>query len=164
MEQTQDLAALTDMGIKQVQSGIRSIDEVRDDLHLPPWDLPETSGPIVLTQMGPVPLGEAAMDTVAQMRQAITGAHDAAGAGKKPRRALPAGTSGQGRMNGPVTQRQARRGGALAPAHATGEGAPGHSGGKPGVMSRVSSKAVLAELEALGRHLVKGMPGGRVGA
>ena len=61
-------------------------------------------------------------------------------------------------MNGPVTQRQARRGGALAPAHATGEGAPGHSGGKPGVMDRTSPKAAAAELEALGRHLCKGMP------
>lgn len=159
MDQTQDLAALTDMGIKQVQSGIRSIDEVRDDLHLPPWGLPETSGPIVITQMGPLPLGEAASDTVSQIREAVTGAHDAAAGsagralpGKKPQKALPAGTSGQGRMNGPVTQRQARRGGALAPAHATGEGAPGHSGGSP------PRKAALAELEALHRHLNKGMP------
>ena len=156
MEQTQDVAALTDMGIKQVQSGVRSIDEVRDDLHLPPWGLPETSGPIVITQMGPLPLGQAASDTVSQLRQAITGAHDSARghqavSGPAPRKMLPAGTSGQGRMNGPVTQRQARRGGALAPAHATAEGAPGHSGGKP------VPKAVMAELEALGRHLRKGM-------
>ena len=154
MDETQDQAALTDMGIKQVQSGVRSIDEVRDDLHLPPWGLPETSGPIVVTQMGPIPLGEAAADTVSQLRQAVTGAHDAAAghqgasSGRKP---VPAGTSGTGRMNGPVTQRQARRGGALAPAHATGEGAPGHSGGKP------VPKAAMAELEALARHLGKGM-------
>ena len=157
MEQTQDAAALTDMGIKQVQSGVRSIDEVRDDLHLPPWGLPETSGPIVITQMGPLPLGQAASDTVSQLRQAITGAHDSAQghqsvSGSSPRKMLPAGTSGTGRMNGPVTQRQARRGGALAPAHATAEGAPGHSGGKP------APKAAAAELEALGRHLRKGMP------
>src|SRR5208282_6142923 len=104
--------ALTDMGIKQVQSGIRSIDEVRDDLHLPPWGLPKTSGPIVITQMGPLPLGEAASDTVSQIREAVTGAHDSARAqhavGEVGRKALPAGTSGRGRMNGPVTQRQAR--------------------------------------------------------
>ena len=162
MEETQDMAAVTDMGIKQVQSGVKSIDEVRGDLHLPPWGLPETSGPIVLTQMGPVPLGQAASDTESQIREAITGAHDSSRAHQAVeslgRKALPAGTSGQGRMNGPVTQRQARRGGALAPAHATGEGAPGHSGGKPGVMSRQSSKAAAAELEALGRHLGRGMP------
>jgi len=160
MEQTQDTAAITDMGIKQAQSAIKSIDEVRGDLHLPPWGLPETSGPVVFTQLGPVPLGQASSDTVSQQQEALTGAHEAArGQARQaitgntpPRRALPAGTSGQGRMNGPVTQRQARRGGALAPAHATAEGAPGHSGGKP------APKAAMAELEALGRHLRKGMP------
>ena len=57
MEQTQDLAALTDMGIKQVQSGVKTIDEFRDDLHMTRFNLPETQGPVVFTQMGPVPLG-----------------------------------------------------------------------------------------------------------
>lgn len=152
MEQTQDLAALTDMGIKQVQSGVKTIDEFRDDLHMTRFNLPETRSPVVFTQLGPIPLGQAA----AQARQLATGTADAgaghrAVSGTPQRKALPAGTSGQGRMNGPVTQRQARRGGALAPAHATGEGAPGHSGGKP------APKAVLAELAALERHLNKGM-------
>ena len=61
MEETQDIAAVTDMGIKQAQSGVKSIDEVRGDLHLPPWGLPETSQPVVFTQLGPVPLGQAAL-------------------------------------------------------------------------------------------------------
>ena len=166
MQEVQDQAALTDLLVKQVQSGIRSIDEARDELHLTPWDLPETRTPVVFTQMGPVPLDEAVQDTLSQIRQAVTGTtgdprsqraveslgRRAAASGQGTRKALPAGTSGQGRMNGPVTQRQARRGGALAPAHATAEGAPGHSGGRP------APKAALAELEALGRHLRKGMP------
>ena len=181
MEETQDIAALTDTGVKQVQSGVKSIDEFRGDLHLPPWNLPETSGPVVFTQLGPVPLGQAASDTVAQQREMISGAHDSARAGssKPKRKALPAGTSGQGRMNGPVTQRQARRGGALAPAHAMAEGSPGHSGASApkaaltdvelGLITAEqkalsddqgldwTAKAALAELEALGRHLRKGM-------
>lgn len=166
MEETQDRAAVTDMGIKAVQSGIRSIDEVREELHLPPWGLPETSSPIVFTQMGPVPLAEAEADTVSQIRQAVTGAHDSAravhavdGLGRKARasgqggrKALPAGTSGQGRMNGAVVRRQARRGGALAPAHATAEGSPGHSG------ASTPRKSAAAELGALEAHLCKGMP------
>ena len=142
MEETQDMAAITDSGIKQAQSGIKSIDEVRGELHLPPWGLPETSSPVVFTQMGPVPLAQAAMDTVSQQREALTGAHSSAQGGK-PRKALPAGTSGQGRMNGPVTQRQARRGGALAPAHAMAEGSPGHSGAS-------SPKAADAEVPGYG--------------
>lgn len=165
MQEVQDQAALTDLLVKQVQSGIRSIDEAREELHLTPWDLPETRTPVVFTQMGPVPLDMAVQDTISQIRQAVTGStgdpksqaavgslgRRAAASGQGTRKALPAGSSGQGRMNGPVTQRQARRGGALAPAHATGEGAPGHSGGKP------VPKAAAAELEALGRHLARGM-------
>ncbi len=153
MEQTQDMAALADRGIKLVQSGIKSIDEIRDDMHLTPWG-GIANEPMVFTQNGPLPLAEAAA-----MAQAVissdepTAAHSAAQghvAASPNRKALPAGTSGQGRMNGAVTQRQARRGGALAPAHSTAEGAPGHSGGKPPV------KAAVAEIEALGRHLAKG--------
>lgn len=161
MEETQDLAAETDIGIKQAQSGVKSIDEVRDTLGLTPWGLPETSGPVVFTTAGPLPLGEGGTDTVSDdmaAARALTPAHAGAeGAARQaitrdspPRKAIPAGASGVGRMNGPVTQRQARRGGALAPAHATAEGAPGRSGGKP------VPKAAAAELEALARHLRKG--------
>ena len=158
MEQTQDMAALADRGVKLVQSGLKSIDEVRDEMHMTPWG-GIASEPMVFTQNGPLPLAEAAA-----MAQAVisadgerTGAHSAAQghvAASPNRKALPPGTSGQGRLNGAVTQRQARRGGALAPAHSTAEGAPGHSGGKPPV------KAAVAEIEALGRHLAKGMDPG----
>lgn len=163
MDSQQDLAAQNDMDIKDVQSGIKAIDEVRDSRGLVPWDLPETSEPIVMTQNGPILLSQAQAYIQAMINaktspgpgssrngskrkpsssgSSSTGAHVAAQG-----HAAVTGTSGQGRMNGPVTQRQARRGGALAPAHATAEGAPGHSGGK----------AATAELEALARHLRKG--------
>src|SRR5271170_5452502 len=47
---------ITELGIAQIQNGISSIDEVRDRLDLPPWGTPESSGPVVFTQEGPVPL------------------------------------------------------------------------------------------------------------
>ena len=93
MEETQDLAALTDMGIKQVQSGVKTIDEFRDDLHLTRFNLPETRNPVVFTQMGPIPLAEAA-DQAQQQIEAATAAvgqgHRDASGGRK---ALPAGSS-----------------------------------------------------------------------
>src|SRR6185312_485259 len=110
MEEVQDEAAMTDMLVKQVQSGLLSIDEARDEMHKTPWDLPETRTPVVFTQMGPVPLDQAVADATMQIRQAITGdtgdpkaqsatqslARRASATGQSPRKALPAGSSGQG--------------------------------------------------------------------
>jgi SPP1 gp7 family putative phage head morphogenesis protein len=157
MEEVQDQAALTDLGIKQVQSAVRSIDEFRDMLGLVPWDLPETSEPVVFTQMGPVPLGEAAnllglpaakpgQASGKPSPTASTGAHAAAQGHAR----VTASASNRSNQPGSVTERQRSRGGALAPAHATGTGAPGTATGKP------VPKAALAELDALGRHLRKG--------
>ena len=55
MDEAQDQAAQTDLLVKQVQNGIRSVDEAREELELTPWGLPETSGPVVFTQMGVTP-------------------------------------------------------------------------------------------------------------
>ena len=54
-----DEAAITDMMVKQAQIGVRSVDEFRDKIGLPPWGLPESSGPVVFTPMGPIPLADA---------------------------------------------------------------------------------------------------------
>jgi hypothetical protein len=135
MEEQQDLAAATDMGIKQIQSGALSIDEFRDKQGLTPWGFPETSGPVVFTPMGPVPLFQGVQNALAAQEQrqqgALTGAHDAAqGATKKPPpKAITAGGNRSGRP-GSVTERQAARGGSLAPQHAQGTGAPGTATGK----------------------------------
>ena len=72
MRDVQDEAAITDMLVKQSQIGVRSVDEFRDKIGLPPWGLPETSGPLVFTPMGPIPLSEAV--AIAQ----------SAGAGRSP--------------------------------------------------------------------------------
>lgn len=54
LQEEADQAAVTDLVVKQVQYGLRSVDEAREELHLPPWNLDETTGPVVFTQMGPV--------------------------------------------------------------------------------------------------------------
>ena len=40
LQDDEDKAAITTLGVEQVQNGIASIDEVRDRLDLPPWGLP----------------------------------------------------------------------------------------------------------------------------
>lgn len=162
MEEVQDQAAITDMGVKQVQSGIRSIDEFRDLLGLTPWDLDETSEPVVFTPMGPIPLrqsqallgmppggpqsgGANGSGSTSSTLTVPTGAHAAAQG--HVRAGSSANASGR---PGSVTERQRSRGGSLAPQHAQGTGAPGRATGRP------VPKAAAAELEALGRHLRKG--------
>lgn len=128
MEEQADKSAAVDAGIKQIQSGAISIDEFRDDLGLTPWGYPETQGPIVFTPMGPIPLFQGVQNALAaqaERQQPQSGAHSAAdgATGKKPK-AITQGANASGRP-GSVTERQASRGGALAPQHATGTGAPG---------------------------------------
>lgn len=157
-EEVQDQAAMTDLLVKQVQSGLRSIDEARDELGLTPWGYEETSEPDVFTPSGPIPLTDATHLAVAQAQQAIEGPKPSGGAkpsGKPPKPSSGAHAAASGGMNrsgrpGSVTERQRSRGGRLAPTHAQGTGAPGRATGKP------APKAALAELEALGRHLRKG--------
>ena len=131
MEEQADKSAAVDAGIKQIQSGAISIDEFRDDLGLTPWGYPETQGPIVFTPMGPIPLFEGVQNALAvqaERQQPTSGAHSAAdgATGKKPAKAITQGANASGRP-GSVTERQASRGGALAPQHATGTGAPGRA-------------------------------------
>ena len=58
MDEAQDQAAQTDLLVKQVQNGSSVVDEAREELQRTPWGLPETSGPLVFTQMGLVPLDQ----------------------------------------------------------------------------------------------------------
>ena len=154
MRDVQDEAAITDMLVKQSQIGVRSVDEFRDKIGLPPWGLPETSGPLVFTPMGPIPLSEAVSIAGAQAQQKLLPPGSSSG-GKKPAasaKPLPSGT---------VPGRQRARGGAaLTPAHAASEGfMPERAGKKPSAAPahpQASVKAALAELEALTRHLGKG--------
>ena len=165
MDEAQDQAAMTDLLVKQVQSGLISIDEAREELQRTAWGLDETSGPLVFTQMGPVPLNQ-----VIDMMTA-----DAADADRPERR----GELGQrghrlATSRAPCTTRRRRARSARttpAPASPPARGcAPAsrqarvprptlprtrrHAATRrPG---RRPSKAVRAELDALARHLRKG--------
>lgn len=65
-----------------VSTGLKSIDEIREDRGLPPWGLPETKAPIIVTATGVQPL-EGSFDRV---QQALD--NDTTAANKPP--ALPA--------------------------------------------------------------------------
>lgn len=65
-----DEAVATDLLVKQIGAGLRSIDEGREKLNLQPWGLPETSDPGWSTPNGWVPLVEA---TEARLTQSPAG-------------------------------------------------------------------------------------------
>ena len=152
-----DEAAITDMMVKQAQIGVRSVDEFRDKIGLPPWGLPESSGPVVFTPMGPIPLADAVQIASATAQQKALPPGSSSSGGKKPAasaKPLPGGT---------VPARQRSRGGAaLTPAHAASEGfmperrRGANQAGTGPAHAQASVKASLAELEALTRHLRKG--------
>jgi 2'-5' RNA ligase len=157
MKDPQDEAAQTDTYVKQAQIGARSVDEFRDKIGLPPWGLPETSGPVVFTPMGPIPFSDAtALATGAQQ------ARTQGGGGPRAAAPLPGGSV-------PARQRQ-RGGAALTPAHAASEGfmperqrgttaqnaGPSHAQAATRAAGPGSVKGALAELEALTRHLRRG--------
>ncbi len=70
LEAEDDEALKTELLVKQIGAGLRSIDEGREELNLQPWGLPETSDPGWSTPNGWVPLVEA---TEARLTDAITG-------------------------------------------------------------------------------------------
>jgi SPP1 gp7 family putative phage head morphogenesis protein len=158
---------LTDLLVEQVQNGLCSVDEARTSLQLQPWGLPETSGPVVFTTLGPVPFGSVPVQPVAG------GGNEQSGNDKqKP------GTIGGGRVPPrgaqPTTQTSSAQWPTVmdTPAHAAAEGVntvpsekPGttavHAGSttavRPGATTAGrGNRAVKSELEALRRHLNKG--------
>jgi 8-oxo-dGTP pyrophosphatase MutT (NUDIX family) len=170
MDEAQDQAAQTDLLVKQVQNGIRSVDEAREELELTPWGLPETSGPVVFTQMGVTPFewmpGAGLTDAVpggaysgdSETAEDEGAAESGGGGGPKgvhhPASSRPVGThnprlglpSGGTRLHAETPPERAGKPG-RTPAHAAAEGAHG---------TTRQGKAVTAELEALARHLRKG--------
>ena len=119
--------------------------------------LPESSGPVVFTPMGPIPLADAVQIASATAQQKALPPGSSSSGGKKPAasaKPLPGGT---------VPARQRSRGGAaLTPAHAASEGfmperrRGANQAGTGPAHPQASVKASLAELEALTRHLRKG--------
>lgn len=117
LEEDEDEQTQTTLIVQQVGSGLRSIDEGREELGLQPWGLPETSDPGWATATGFVPLGQ------------ITPSGEVA-TGPQPTAANPAGAT-------PAGQQQ-------SPGHEASEGAtsgakPKPSPGKPGGQSEAGS-------------------------
>lgn len=176
----EDKQAITELGVQQVQNAIASIDEVRDRLDLAPWGLEETSGPVVFTAQGPIPLSMAPQ-LIASMLQQGSQQQGAGGGKKSGKNKGSQGTnSGQRTPSSPSTSKQPRirRGGqvkpngshpapvtphreAATPAHSAARGAIQSPGPRTGGTTSRSSvagsrkKAVMSELDSLKRHLRK---------
>jgi SPP1 gp7 family putative phage head morphogenesis protein len=59
LQQEEDQDALTGVLVQQIQNGLRTIDEGRQELNLQPYGLEESSEPLFVTPTGPVPLSTA---------------------------------------------------------------------------------------------------------
>ena len=164
MDEAQDQAAMTDLLVKQVQSGLISIDEAREELQRTAWGLDETSGPLVFTQMGPVPLNQV-IDMLTQMQPMQTGQNAAANSGNAVTASHQPRAVHHPPSSRPVGTHNPRAG--LPPARdcaracPAGSGAasdtPAHSAARGHqAAGKAPAKAVRAELDALARHLRKG--------
>lgn len=174
----EDKQAITELGVQQVQNGIASIDEVRDRLDMPPWGFDETSGPVVFTASGPIPLAEA-WKLIAAQQGAIAGGQSTNGgqrtASSRSRTTQPSiRRGGATKPNGSHPKPVAPHRESLTPAHAAASGAiqspTPRTGGTPSRSPVAGSrkrgeaatgrathhKAVASELDALRRHLRKG--------
>lgn len=175
----EDKAAITSLGVEQIQNGIAAIDEVRERLDLPPWGMAETSEPIVITQNGPITFSQAPKLIEAMLSQGQDGGSSTSGKKKspvKPRKGTGA-TSPDGSHPAPVSP--SRPDPANTPAHAAAQASlrtlrpqRGRTGGTAGrsqtpgsrkrgeglapTQGRLRNKAVQSELAALKRHLGKG--------
>lgn len=163
MNEAQDQAAQTDMLVKQVQSGLISIDEAREELQRTAWGLDETSGPLVFTQMGPVPLNQV-IDLMRQQQPVQGGAGNrpaysgnAVTASHQPRAVHHPPSSRPAGTHNPRAGLPAGPGGAGMPAPRAGSAAdtPAHTAARAHEGAG-KARAVTAELEALARHVRKG--------
>jgi len=173
LEAEEDEALITDLLIKQVENGLRSVDEARDKLNLQPWGLPETSGPVFLSKNGPVPFG-ALTAGAGEPAPSVPGQLSIPG----PQPELPVTASGSGQSQNPGQGSVPTQPNAVqhpeTPGHAAATGAgtvPPRSatGKKPAAPARKPTaapagktdaaaleKAASSELEALSRHVKKG--------
>jgi len=175
LEAEEDQSLLTDLLIKQVENGLRSVDEARDELNLQPWGLPETSGPVFLSKNGPVPFGMATAAVPGTVPGATPGSPaptppgQLALPGVQPK--LPVTAAGTGEIQntgqGSVPTQPTPSPHVETPGHAAATGAgnaPSRSatGKKPtAAPAKVADAAALekaasSELEALSRHVKKG--------
>ncbi|GAA4626905.1 hypothetical protein GCM10023196_037050 [Actinoallomurus vinaceus] len=115
LEEGEDEEVKTTVLSAQIATGIISIDEARGELQLPPWGLPETSDPIIVTTSGAVPLG------------AINPATGAPEPGQEqPAAGVPQSAPNAQQSNGQEKPTGQQTGGT------TQEPTPGHAGGEAG--------------------------------
>ena len=179
----EDKAAITDLGVQQIQNGMASIDEVRERLDLPPWGIPETSEPVLFTANGAMPLSlstDLIRSTIEANNTAGQGTNSGSSGGSKGSGSkVTIRRGGQTKPNGthpaPVSPHREPVGAAGTPQHAAARGAiqqstprtGGSAGRTPVAGSRKKNvtdsrrtisgtKAITSELDALKRHLRKG--------
>jgi SPP1 gp7 family putative phage head morphogenesis protein len=153
LQEDAEQGMLTDLLIQQVQSGIRSVDEARDQLELQPWGLPMTSGPVVFTAAGPMPFDMPPLP--ATQGQAQGGAQDAT---RRAPTAGPAPLQQAGRQGGQPSPTPGHAAASAANASSRSGRAPSVSAPTSGSVSaaKYAPAAVTSELSALCRHLNKG--------
>jgi 8-oxo-dGTP pyrophosphatase MutT (NUDIX family)/2'-5' RNA ligase len=180
LDEAQDQAAQTDLLVKQFQNGFISIDEAREELQRTAWGLDETSGPLIMTQNGPVPLNQIIQMMQQQMQPMQSGQNapaNSAGSATvshqpravhhppssrpvgthNPRLGLPSGAPAGAELppEGPGRRVSDTPAHTAARAHSAA-GSAGRKAAGTGVAERPSARAVTAELEALARHLRRG--------
>ena len=161
----EDKAAITELGVQQVQNAIASIDEVRERLDLPPWGLQETTEPVVFTAQGPVPLSMAPQ-LIMMAAQGGAGGGQGTNGGQhgaaKPKPAVRAGGATKPNGSHPAPIAPHREAPGVTPQHASAQGAiqspTPRTGGTTSRSSTAGSrkKAAASELDALKRHIRKG--------
>ena len=164
----------TQMLAQQVQFGIRSVDEARDELELEPWGLPETSGPVFFGPQGPLPFGQVAISEAGgdpassgSMNQTESATESSETLNNVPPNPNSGPNPGQGGDLGPE----------LTPAHMAAQafmnqpsshpagGTPSDNAKKSRTLldkttltdrNRKHARAQFAELESLARHIHNG--------
>lgn len=140
-------AAAIQEHVQLIDAGVESIDEARMDLGKPPWGLPETSVPMVVTQMGPVPLSAVAGDTQVQPAQPGQPSQPS----QKPQPAVPAKKPQQA-----LPPKQPQDSEMTTPAHEAARDLPATPAESKASAPRQDAAKQAAELEILGRFLRKG--------
>ena len=161
LEEDEDEESLTGLLVQQVGAGLSCIDEARAELGKDPWGIPVTSDPLWASATGVVPLG--AMDPETGQPK---GAQPPPPGQAPPPGAAP-GEGGSPPGKPPPTGPGSPGGGTpgAKPSGGTGNAgqSPGHEAAEAGADVHTddrgqggASKAALAELGALERHLNKG--------
>ncbi len=124
IEEEEDEERITNLTVEQIKNGLLSVDEGRDRLHLPPWGLPETSGPIYLSAAGPVPFDLALAAAVNPHPAALPGGTNPDGTPATPTPGTGGGTGNGGGGGG-----SGGASGSSAAVPSAGGAAAGTSGG-----------------------------------